>query len=333
MKKTISLLLVLVLAMTALLSIAGCSSTSITTTSTTISTTKTESSTTKATEDKKYKFAVSIMTFNNPFWVYEINTLKAAIEANGDTLAIYDAQLDQTKQISQIEDAISSGVDLIFISPYDMKGIKPALEAAKKAGIPVVNIDTSVFDQDLVATEVISDNYLAGVQCGENLVKAIGEKGEIGIIDLSVNVVVQERVKGFMSVIDKYPEIKVVSKLDGNGSVEAALPLMETMLQANPNIKGVFGINDPTSLGAIAALESAGKIKDVFVVSVDGAKDACTSIREGKMLGTSAQFPNRIAETCAEQAYKILNGETVEHTIVIPVEWINKDNVDQYEAY
>ena len=276
------------------------------------------------------KFAASFMTLNNPFWVAEINTLKKIIvEERGDKLTVYDAQLDQTKQISQIEDAIQSGIDLLFISPYDMKGIKPALEAAKQANVPVVNIDTSVFDQDLVATEVVSDNYLAGVQAAESLVKEIGETGDIGIINLSVNVVVQQRVKGFMSVIDKYPGIKVVSDLDGNGSVEAALPLMETMLQSNPTIKGVFGINDPTSLGAIAALQSAGNTS-VSVVSVDGAKDAIIAIKENQMLGTSAQFPDRIAAKSAEQAYKIIGGEQVEHSIIIPVEWISKDNIDSY---
>ncbi len=278
----------------------------------------------------KKKFAASFMTLNNPFWVAEINTLKQVIEKeNGDILTVYDAQLDQTKQISQIEDAIQSGVDLLFISPYDMKGIKPALESAQRAGIPVVNIDTSVFDQDLVATEVISDNYLAGVQAGENLAKALNGQGDIGIINLSVNVVVQQRVKGFMSVIDKFPGIQVVSDLDGNGSVEAALPLMETMLQAHPDIKGVFGINDPTSLGAIAALQGAG-VTNVAIVSVDGAKDAITAIKEGQMLGTSAQFPDRIAANSAEQAYKILNGESIEHTVTIPVEWISKENIDSY---
>ncbi|XP_061168546.1 ribose import binding protein RbsB-like [Saccostrea echinata] len=278
------------------------------------------------------KFAASFMTLNNPFWVAEVATLKELARENGDRITVYDAQLDQTRQISQIEDAIQSGIDLIFISPYDMKGIRPALEAAQQAGIPVVNIDTSVFDQELVETEVISDNFLAGVQAGENLVEALAGSGDIGIINLSVNVVVQERVRGFLSVIEQYPDIQVVADLDGNGSVEAALPLMEAMLESNPEIKGVFGINDPTSLGAIAALESAGRT-DVAVVSVDGAKDAIHAIQEGQMLGTAAQFPSRIASESMKQAYKILNGESVEHTVVVPVEWIHKGNVESYTPY
>lgn len=284
-------------------------------------------------EKKSFTLAVSFMSLNNPFWVAENNALKKEIEALGGKLVTYDAQLDLTRQISQIEDAVASGVDGVFVSPYDWKGIKPALEACNAKKIPVVVIDTKVFDGNLVNTQVVSDNVLGGKLCAENLVKALGGKGKIAVIDLSTNMAVQDRTKGFFEVMKNYPDIVVVAQQDGNGSVEAALPIMENMIQANPDINGVFGTNDPAAIGAIAALTSANKIGNVFVVGIDGAKDACALIKEKKLLGTAAQYPSKIAAECVRQMYKILSGEKPDKDIIyIEEEWVNIDNVANYET-
>lgn len=283
-------------------------------------------------KEEGFTIAVSFMSLNNPFWVAENDVLKKEIEARGGTLVTYDAQLKLDRQISQIEDAVASGVDGVILSPYDWKGIRPALEACNAKNVPIVVIDTKVFDSDLVKTQVVSDNVLGGKLCAENLAKAMGGKGNLAVIDLSTNMAVQDRTQGFFEVMKQYPDIKIVAQQDGDGSVEAALPIMENMMQANEVINGVFGTNDPAAIGAIAALDSAGKISDVFVVGIDGAKDACALIRDGKLLGTAAQYPSKLAKECVNQMYKILAGEEPDQDIIyIEEQWIDKNNVEEYE--
>lgn len=135
-----------------------------------------EKSETREGGDETYKIAASFMSLNNPFWIAENDVLKAEVEERGGELVTYDAQLNLEEQIQQIEDAVASGVDAVVVSPNDWKGIKPALEACKAKNVPVVVIDTKVFDGDLVATQVVSDNVLGGKLCAEALAKAMGKK-------------------------------------------------------------------------------------------------------------------------------------------------------------
>lgn len=285
-----------------------------------------------AEEGETVKIAASFMSLNNPFWIAENEVLKKEIEERGGELITYDAQLDLEKQIQQIEDAVASGVSAVVVSPNDWKGIKPALEACNAKDVPVVVIDTKVYDGDLVATQVVSDNVLGGKLCAEALVEALDGKGNIAIIDLSTNMAVQDRMEGFMSVLEQYPDMKIVAQQDGDGSVEAALPIMENMLQANEKIDAVFGTNDPAAIGAIAALDSANKLDSTYVVGIDGAKDACELIKDGKFLGTAAQYPSLLAEEVVNQIYNILDGNEPEEDIIyIEEKWINKDNVEEYQ--
>lgn len=279
------------------------------------------------------KIAVSFMTLNNPFWVAENETLKAEIEARGATLVTYDAGNNLEKQIAQIEDAVVSGVDAVILSPYDWKGIRPALETCQAKGVPVVVIDTKVFDGDLVAAQVVSDNYLGGQLCAQALIDVLGEEFKVAILDLSTNMAVQDRTAGFFSIVDNYPGIEVVARQDGDGSVEAALPIMENMLQATPEIQAVFGTNDPAAIGCIAAIQSANR-GDIKVVGIDGASDACELIRGGQLLGTAAQYPSKLATRVVEEIWNIFDGKTLaEEDKIIYVEeaWVNIDNVDEYE--
>ncbi len=281
---------------------------------------------------EKIRIAASFMSLNNPFWIAENDVLKAEIEKRGGELVTYDAQLNAEKQIQQIEDAVASGVDAVIVSPNDWKGIKPALEACNGKNVPVVVIDTKVYDGDLVATQVVSDNVLGGKLCAQALADALGGKGNIAIIDLSTNMAVQDRMEGFMSVIEEYPDMKIVARQDGDGSVEAALPLMENMLQANEQIDAVFGTNDPAAIGAIAALDSANKIDGTYVVGIDGAKDACELIKSGKLLGTAAEYPSLLAAEVVNQVYSILDGNEPEEDIIyIEEQWVSKENVEEYE--
>lgn len=281
------------------------------------------------------KFAAFLPTMTNPYWVSEMGQLEEDIKANGGTLQVFDAQSDQAKQISQVEDAISADYDLFFISAFDADGVRPALEAAHSGGVPVIAIDTSVADIDLVECQVTADNAQAGYLAGQALGEVLEDGAKVGIIGLSVNMDCRARSENFVKGLkEKLPNAEIVFEQEGNGTTDTALSIMENMIQSYPDLNGLFTINDPSSLGGVAALESANMLEQVKVASVDGSKDGVAATMEGKMIGTAAQFPTEVAKTCLENAYKILKGETIaEKEVKVPSQWINAENGAQLKGY
>lgn len=275
-----------------------------------------------------YKFGFSVQGLENPFFVSIENGLKLTLR-DGDELVVYSAQYDQNKQNNDINDLIQEGVDLIFLNCVDSSGITPALKECQKANIPVIAVDTPVEDMDLVAAVVASDNYQAGVVCAEAIGKALDGKGEVGAYLWTPNAVSRNRGEGFLNTIaEKYPDIKVVNTQEGQGTVEEALPVAENMLQANPEIDAFFALNDPSAIGIISAIKSAGKSGEILVVGVDGSEEAKELISKGEMFGTAAQFPNYIGEYAVNAAYDLLEGKTIEKNVVVPVEFIDATNLD-----
>ncbi len=281
-------------------------------------------------EKKQLVFGASYFTMNNPHFIDWSEGLTSVIEDKyGDKLIEADAQLDINKQISDVEDLIVQKVDAIFIAPVDSEGIKTALKSAEKAGIPVIIMDVPVPDLDLVTASVTTDNFLAGKVLGEALVARSGGKANVAIIDWSVNGAVVARTNGFFEAIKDYPDIKVVARQDGEASLEAALPIMENFLQSNPEIDAVFGINDPSCMGAMAAIEAA-KRDDIDIYSIDGSLDGLNLTKEGRFVGTSAQFPVKMGVTAGELVYDIINGKEFEKDIKVESLFVDETIVDDY---
>lgn len=283
-----------------------------------------------AEEDEGYTFGATYWTMNNPYFVALEEGIRSSVEANGDTLISYDPQGDQATQISQIEDLIAQGVDLIFLNPADWQGVRPALDAAQKAEIPIIVVDTPVYDSELVAQTVWSDNYKAGELVAEDLLEHM-DSGNIVILDLPTDKSAKERYDGFVDVLEEAGGFTVLDVQNGEGSTEPSLAIMEDMIQAyGDDIDAAFGINDPSALGILSALEAAGMSDDVLVYGVDGSPDAKAMINDGKFTATSAQFPKQIGIIAVEQAYKLLAGETIEDEILVPVELVNSDTLSNY---
>lgn len=280
-------------------------------------------------EKKALKFGATYMNMNNEFFIALNDGIKAVVEANGDSLEALDPALDQNKQISQIEDLIAQKVDAIFLNPVDWKGVKPALDAAKKAGIPIINVDAPVFDEDLVDCIVASDNYKAGVLVAQDVMKRL-KSANVVILEHPTAKSAIDRTKSFEDTVKDKPEYKIVAKQSSDGQLEQAIPVMENIIQAQKKIDVVMALNDPTALGALAALQAAKRDKETLVYGVDGAPNAKKLIKDGKITGTAAQSPKGIGKTAAETMYKILKGEKVEKLILVPVTLITKDNVDQF---
>lgn len=272
------------------------------------------------------RLGVSFQTMNNPFFVDLNEGLKSVVEAHGDKLVTLDAQFNSLKQLRDISDLVLEGVSVIFVNPVNWEGIRGSLLAAKEKGIPVIVVDAPVRDRELTLSTVVSNNVEAGRLAARALAGAV-KTGEVGVLGYSVNKACIDRVAGFREEIAKHPglEIADVTELK-SGTRESGRPLMQDMIGRRPGLAAVFAINDPSALGAISALESAGKLESVKVVSVDGAPEAIQAIAQGKLLASSAQFPREIGRIAAGVAYDHLEGRPVEKDIEVKVELITKEN-------
>ena len=270
--------------------------------------------------------AATYMTLNNSFFVELDSVIREGCENNGDRLLSYNPDYDQVSQIDQVQDMIAQDVDMIFLNPVDWKGIRPALEDAKKAGIPVIVIDAPVYDSSLVISTITSDNYEAGRLVALDLVGR-REAAKIAILDHPTNKPGIDRVNGFLDVLSGHPGMEIIARQSAFGSLEGAHPIMENILQSHPNLTVVLGTNDPTAIGAIAAIEAAKRINNILVYGIDGSPEGQEMVRQEKMMATAAQSPRRMGETAVETAYAWLNGNEIEQNILIPVTLINRGNV------
>ena len=277
-----------------------------------------------------YKFGYTCMDGTNPFFVILEQTIREGVEANGDTLISTDPANDVSLQITQIEDMITQGIDAIFLNPAEAEGILPALDMLKEAGIPIINFDTEVADLSYCEAYVGSDNYNAGLVCGEDLVKKFPNGGPIIVLDSPTMNSVVDRTTGFLDAIEG-KGFEVVAQQDAKGNLEVSMGICEDLLQANGDVIAIFGGNDPTALGALAAANAAG-MTDVLIYGVDGSPDIKTEIASGESLieGTGAQSPINIAKTSVDVMYEFLAGNPVEDRYPVETFLITTDNVAEF---
>lgn len=275
-------------------------------------------------------FGVSYMTMNNPFYKIINNEILKVVEKNNDTLITLDPELDVDKQNEQIYKFIDQKVDGIFINPIDFEQIEPALQAAKRANIPVIIIDAPVSDESLVNCTIVSDNYDVGVQCAKDMMERL-DSANIVLLKHTTAKSAKERIEGFLSVIDNNEKYKVINEAECDGQLEIAMPKMQEIIEETPDIDVVMALNDPSALGALAALEKNNK-NDVMVYGIDGTLEIKALIGRNQMIvGTVAQSPIKMGQIAVENMYNILNGKKIEKNIIIPISLINKENLFKYD--
>jgi ribose transport system substrate-binding protein len=274
-------------------------------------------------------FGVTYQTMNNPFFVDLDEGLRAVIEAHGDRLITLDAQFNSLKQKNDISDLVLQEASGIFINPVNWEGIKGSLLQAKRKGIPCIVVDAPAKDAELVLCTVASDNVEAGRLACRALAE-VNPNARVVILHLSVNKACIDRVAGFQEEMANYPGMKLLDTQEGKGTTEGGRPVMRDLLGRFPRLDAVFPINDPSALGAISALESAGKLDQVTVVTVDGSQEGIKAIQAGKLLSTSAQFPEEIGRIAAEKMYEHLEGQPVEKHVKVRVELITRQNADAH---
>jgi ribose transport system substrate-binding protein len=277
------------------------------------------------------------MTMLNPFFIVLEKSIREVVEANGDTLITFDPAMDGALQISQIEDAISRGVELMFVNPADKEGIIPALIQLNDAKIPIVNFDAEVADYEKYVTAYVgSNNYNAGYVCGKDMVERHPKGGNIIILDYPAAQSVVDRINGFNDAVkESGVTFTVVAQQDAQGDLQKAMGIMDDILQrkfeGGPIIAAMGG-NDPTALGIYASCLAAGRT-EIEIYGVDGSPDAKKAISEmGQFIGSGAQSPISIGKLSAEVAYKILKGETFEFRTPVETFLINQKNIGQFDV-
>lgn len=235
------------------------------------------------------KIGMSFQELNNPYLVAMKQSLETAASGLGAELIITDARHDVAKQISDVEDLVQRGVDILLLNPTDSVGVQSAVMTAHEAGVVVVAIDAQA--QGPLDAFVGSKNFDAGYQACKYLAQNVGGKGEIAILDGIPVVPILERNRGCEAAVDEFEGMTIAARQNGKQQRDTALSVTENMLQANPKLVGIFSVNDTGALGALTAIEASGL--DVKLVSVDGTPEAIKAIQraDSNFIATSAQFP------------------------------------------
>ncbi len=237
---------------------------------------------------KPIQIGISFQELDNPYFVVMKEAAEEAARTIGAELHVTDARHDVTKQISDVEDLIQKGIDILLLNPTDSVGIEAAVQAAHAAGVVVVAVDAQA--QGPVDSFVGSKNFDAGHMAGEALAKVLGEKGKVAILDGIPVVPILERVKGFREAIAQHPDMTIVDVQNGRQERSSAMAVTENMLQSHPDLDGLFSVNDGGAMGALSAITASGK--DVALVSVDGLAEVVDAVvRGGPFKATVAQFP------------------------------------------
>lgn len=291
----------------------------------------------KKVDGKQKVIGITIMTAKNPFFVQLADAAKAEAEKNGFKAIIRDGANDADKQASQIQDFIEQGVDAILLTPCNAQLAGAAVQEANRAGIPVFTADTGVIDEKAqIVCHIATDNYAGGKQAGVAMIEALGGKGgKILVLDYKVAQSCLQRVKGFKEVVDAHntknpsARIVIVAELPGEASRDPSSKAAADVLEKNKDLVGVFAINDPSALGAVAAIEAAGLQKQVKVIGFDGQRIGKEAIKEGKIYADPIQFPEQMGRMSVQKMVEFFEGKRPEKQILIPTALYRKADAEK----
>ena len=289
----------------------------------------------KSPADKKHKIAVVVSTLNNPWFVFLAETASAKAKALGYEAKIFDSQNNTALESDHFENIIVAGFDAILFNSTDADGSVANVLKAKDAGVPVFCMDREINSLNAATSQILSDSYSGAVAIGKYFTQQLNKKGNyVELLGIVGDNNTWARSKGFHSVVDNYKGFKMVAQQSADFDRNKAMEVMESILQAHPDIDGVFCGNDGMAMGAYQALVGAGKADKVKVFGFDGAEDVVTSIGENKVAATGMQFPKVMAETAAQYADEYIKGRRdFPQKVPVAVELVTAKNINDYIAY
>lgn len=283
-------------------------------------------------ETEAYVIGFSAIDMENPYFITLESAAREIIEENDAQLITKDPGTDPNAQAEQIQEMIEEGIDAIILSPVNWEEITASLQALKEADVKIINVDTQVKEMDYVDAYIGSDNYSAGVICGEDLMKRCPEGGKVAILECPTQNSINDRITGFEETLATAEKgFEVVAREDTGGEFERALEASQRIFEENPDIVAIMCGNDQLAVGAKTALNLAG-LGEVLVYGVDGSPDIKKELKkpQSQIAGTAAQSPIGMGKTAAKLALDILRGNEYERETYEEVFMIDKDNVDMY---
>ncbi len=268
---------------------------------------------------------VSLLTRTHPFYQELEAGLAAAAAERGYQLLVQAGEFDVARQKDQLENFIVRRVTAIVVCPCDSRSIGTSVSAANAAGIPVFTADIAVLAEGpKIVCHVASDNVAGGRLAAQALSSVLGGRGKVAIIDHPEVESVIQRVKGFEEELQRHPEMALVARLSGRGVKDGAFRTAEDILQSHPDLDGFFGINDDSALGALAAVEKAGRAGRVKIVGFDAVPEARQAIDQGQVYADVVQQPRLIGSQTVAAIADYLAGKPVPPSILIPCELYTK---------
>lgn len=265
--------------------------------------------------------AASLLTMQHGFYQELRAGLEEEAAKHGYKLVVLSAEFDSSRQANQIDDFIQQKVSAIIVSPCDSRSVGTSIKAANDAGILVVTADiASLAKTGKVASHIASDNVAGGKAAAGLMADALKGKGKVAVLSHPEVASVSDRVKGFREAIKSSKDITIVAELSSEGKRDKAVRVMEDLMQSEPGLAGVFCINDDTALGALAAVEAAGKQGKIAIIGYDGTPEARAKIKSGGIYGDVVQNPRRIGVLTIGAVHDLLTGKTPPPPAVIPVE-------------
>lgn len=279
---------------------------------------------------KDRQIGVSMALFDDNFLTIVRNSMQKELQKEKVKGQVEDAKNDVSQQLQQVQNFIGQGVDAIIVNPVDTNAVKPIMDQASKAGIPLIFINRRpAAELTGKMAYVGSNSQLAGRLQMEALAKQMNYKGNVAILlgDLA-NESTRERTKGVKEIVAKYPGLKIVQEQTAKFMRNDAVDVVSNWLTAGDDIQAIAANNDEMAIGALQAL---GKNSShVLVAGVDGTPDALQMIKNGKMVATVFQDAKGQGEGAVQAAVKLAKGESVESNVDIPFQLITKENMAKF---
>ena len=281
------------------------------------------------------RIALVLKTLNNPFFIDMQRGAEEAAKKLGVDLIVQAAEreIDVEKQMQIVENLIQSKVDALCITPSGSREIVSAISKANQARIPVIIVDTRVDAAALkeaggeIATFIGSDNFEGGKLAGEFIVKALGGKGNVAILEgIPGHETGDSRLRGFHSALDGQAGLKIVASQPANWERDQGFNVFQNILQSHPDLQAVFACSDLMALGAVEAIRAAKRQGDIIVVGFDAFSEAQDAVKAGAMHATVAQSPATMGALAVENALRAIRGDKLPETIQINIKLITKEN-------
>jgi ribose transport system substrate-binding protein len=280
--------------------------------------------------------ALVLKTLDSPFFSsLRQGAEEAAAEAGLDlTVQAAERQVDVQQQMQVIERFIETQVDVLLIDPIGSGEVLSLIMKANKAGIPVLILDSRIDSASAaergveIVTFVGSDNYQGGVVAGEFILERSSGKTNVVILEgILGHETADSRRKGFLAAIKGRDGVQILASQPANWERAQGFSVTQELLNAHPDLNVVFACNDMMALGAVEAIEAAGKSGQIMVVGFDAVEEARLAISDGSMLASVAQLPSEIGRIGIETAARVLAGEEVPEEIPVQIELITRENL------